>query len=112
MPRGQHWNSVGVALVLIGFSLRVACGQTTAVPGDTNCDQQVDAADIAAVVAIIFGGASTCPGADVNGDGRITVADITGVELSLPPPLPTATSTESPTATATPSATSSPTPTL
>ena len=61
-------------MVLCGFAYVTGAGAEM-LPGDANCDGRLDAADLAAVVHAVFVG-SPCPGADVNGDGQITAADI------------------------------------
>jgi hypothetical protein len=88
-------------------------------PGDVNCDDKVDARDVTAVVDAIFIGSSCQAGvADVNGDQRISGADLPAeVMLVAAPPLPTPTRTAtslppSPTPTATPTTPPSLTPTL
>jgi len=103
------------AVLLIALCATVSLAQPTpALPGDANCDGQVDQEDVDTVLAIVFGQPNDCDGADVNGDGRVSVADATAVLLflTLPPqsPTPTATPT-SPGAseTSTPSPTVSPT---
>jgi hypothetical protein len=47
--------------------------------GDANGDERVDAADVPALAAAIFEAESALPGADVNGDGAVTVADLTAL---------------------------------
>lgn len=43
-------------------------------PGDANCDGRIDAQDIDGVIARLF--APGCGGADVDGDGAVTVSDL------------------------------------
>lgn len=43
-------------------------------PGDANCDGRIDADDIDAVIARLFG--PGCGGADVDGDGVVTASDL------------------------------------
>src|SRR5262245_6886264 len=112
MPRVQLLKNVGVVLLLATLAARVAAAQSTRLPGDANCDQHVDVADIRAVVAEIFTPRTACAGTDANGDGRVTVADVTRVELALPIPTPAATPTWTATPTITATATISPTPTI
>lgn len=50
-------------------------------PGDVNSDQSVDVADIASIISVMAGSASSsiADNADVNGDGYVDVADIATV---------------------------------
>jgi hypothetical protein len=110
MPRGQHLYSAGVILLLMSLVARGAAAPlSSALPGDANCDQHLDAADFATVIGVIFGAPDMCAGADVNGDGGVTVADVTGIDLAFlsspPSPTPTATSSPTPTLPPLPSAT-------
>ena len=50
-------------------------------PGDANCDGRIDAADFAGVTKRIF--SAGCEGADVNGDGGVTAADLTALSVDL-----------------------------
>lgn len=50
---------------------------------DGNCDGRRGAADFLAVVRAIGSGDSSCPEADVNGDGLYTEADAASVQVSL-----------------------------
>jgi hypothetical protein len=99
MPRGQQLHSAGGILLLIGVAATIAAAPlSTALADDANCDPQNGVADVPTVIGAMFGDPDVCPAADVNGDGGVTVADITGIALGLtPPPLPTATATSSPT---------------
>jgi hypothetical protein len=52
--------------------------------GDANCDAQVSAADVTAVVALLPGGVpGACDSADANGDGGVTAVDIPVVVAAL-----------------------------
>jgi Dockerin type I domain len=112
----QRARCLCVALLLVGFSATAASAQSS-LQGDANCDGLVDGADIDAVLAIVFGGPNTCELADVNGDGRVSMADATAIIGILSPaaesPTPGDTATITPTAnpndTATPTAGLSPT---
>ena len=69
-----------VATLLAGMVLAILAGivpgvAVAALPGDADCNGVRDAADVAALVAAIMNG-STCPDADVNGDGQINAADL------------------------------------
>jgi len=100
-------KSLVAALAFLGVSggtlLEPAAAQLR---GDANCNGTVNAADIDAVVAIVFGGANTCATADVNDDGAITSTDVVGVLLAFAPP---GTATVTPTITDTPPPTVTPT---
>jgi len=83
-----------------------AAGPALAVPGDTNCDTLINAADFDALIVEIFADTGFCPDADVNEDGMVSGADIPVlIELlpALPTPRPTSTPTpDGPTPTVTP----------
>lgn len=51
--------------------------------GDANCDGRVTAADPLAETRAIGAGASDCPAADVDGNGRYDEADLAAVQRSL-----------------------------
>src|SRR5574337_1469432 len=99
-------RAVRVRFVAGGFAavLLVAVpAYASDVPGDVDCNGDADSADLAALVSGLFDG-TTCAGADVNGDGRITAADLVAeVVIITSPPGPTATT--SPTETLTPTMT-------
>jgi len=44
--------------------------------GDANCDQGVTAADLPALLRVLFGTPDPCGGADITGDGRVDEADV------------------------------------
>jgi hypothetical protein len=54
-----------------------------ALPLDANCDLRVDETDVAAAIAIVFGGPNDCETSDANSDGRVSVADVTGIVINL-----------------------------
>src|SRR5262249_54496899 len=121
--RDQVLKTLCMALVLVAASALGAWAQTPSAPGDVNCDQHVDIADIEALIATIFGAPNDCPGVDVNGDGRLSVADVVALVILIEQPVtpsetptqtPTATRTGSrpPTSTATRTPTRTPTPTV
>ena len=109
-------------LIPVVATVIVTLGAGTAkagVVGDANCDGEVGSGDLHAVVQSIYGEDFGCPNADVNGDGLISVADVSSVvEVLTTPPTPTAsptatgptpTSTRTPTNTRTPTLTRTPT---
>ena len=53
--------------------------------GDTNCDGEVNRADLDTLLAALFGEPVDCAGLDVNGDGNISAADIIALMRVLPP---------------------------
>jgi hypothetical protein len=95
-------------LVVAAFCgiINVPC--VAALIGDANCDGVLDATDLSAQAAVIFG-ESGCPDAvansDVNADGRVTAADLVALVTLLTAPLPTQTLTATPTPTETPTPT-------
>ena len=106
----QRPRHILAILLLVWLEVTVVGARSAfALKGDANCDEQVNAADVAAVITTIFGEANTCPTVDVNSDGVVSAADITGVAAAFGPPPPTATPTETPTVTSTPSITPTPT---
>jgi hypothetical protein len=80
----------------------------TPAAGDADCNGRIDTADLDAAAAAVFEG-TTCAGADANGDGLFTAADLTTIAALLPDPAPTPTSTVAKTATATPQPPGTPT---
>ena len=110
MSRTRSWVWICAAAAVFALGQATALAQAVSVRGDANCDQQVNARDIGAAIALLFG-APACPtaDADANADGSVTVADITAVELAMTPPGPTFTPSETPTITATPPPSATPT---
>jgi len=94
----------------------LAARSAIALPFDANCDLRVDEADVAAAIAIVFGGPNDCETADANSDGRVSVADVAGIIINLrdspvtPSPIETITRTPGPPGTPTRTATISRTP--
>jgi hypothetical protein len=99
---------IGLVLATLGHSPAVF-GQD--LRGDANCDGRVDPSDLVSLLGSLFNG-SLCPQADVNGDGRLSAADVVAevAEVSAHAPSPTWTPTGVST-TATPTQTT-PTPTV
>src|SRR5262249_42881764 len=62
-------------LAILWFSGWPARAGAGILPGDADCNGSVDAADLAAVGAALFGD-NDCAGADVNGDAVRTAADV------------------------------------
>lgn len=111
--RPRRRAGLGRAIVaLFGVALLVAARLAHAdlLLGDTNCDGRVDQSDFAALVAALFGADNGCAGVDVNGDGRVSAADmIAEIEQLAAPPTPTETPTATPTVTSTAPPTATPT---
>ncbi|MFN8642606.1 MAG: hypothetical protein U0802_13500 [Candidatus Binatia bacterium] len=89
-------------------------GTAQSCPGDCDGSGRVGVAEVVRAVTIALGTqpVSTCPAADRNGDGRVTIDDLVaavGSVLDGCPATPTATATATPTATLTATATSTPT---
>ncbi len=98
MTRGTHTWLAPTLFALVASALLwqpSACLAGT-LPGDADCDGDLDGDDVSAVVAAIFDETS-CPGADANGDGRVTAADLTAVIRSFGNVAPTPTPTRTPT---------------
>ena len=76
-------------------------------PGDANCDNQINAKDVADEIDAIFGVPTDCPNVDPDGDGRLTAADLVSIIAAQGQPVPP---TMTPTATVTPTPTETPTP--
>jgi len=76
-----------VGLVLCCLGAGVVQAQ---LPGDADCSGELTDADLDALAAEQFpGAAGSCPGADVNGDGPVSAADVPVlVRLLRPPPGP------------------------
>jgi len=117
--RGACWLCATAFLLSRPQMLRAA----PSARGDVNCDGRVDAADIEALTAVLFGTApDSCGSADVNVDGRISAADAVALVSAVAPPVTTPsrspaftrtpTATRTSTRTTTPTVTRTPTPTL
>jgi hypothetical protein len=72
---------MGFALAALSFASSVAWAAMP-VKGDANCDGAIGAADIAAIVAGIGEPPGACVRVDVDTDGEVTPADLTG-ELGI-----------------------------
>ena len=67
MTQRNHWR----VFVRIAVGCVLACallspGAAAAVPGDANCDGQIDEDDLVAVTARLFAEDGECPDADAN----------------------------------------------
>jgi RHS repeat-associated protein len=81
-------------------------------PGDIDCDGAVHGTDLDLLVQALFCGAcEACPNQDVNGDNRISAADIVLLQRLLATGMPTPTPIPTATATGTHTRTPSPSPT-
>jgi len=80
LPRMRHY--------IVLASLLVASAAAHAqVPGDVNCDGQLNGSDLPALVAQLFDDAQfDCGGGDVNGDGQVGAADAVALLQALNPP--------------------------
>jgi hypothetical protein len=110
----QRFMGLCAALLLVAPCSAGVAQLNAPLQGDANCDGQVNSDDIGAVLAIVFGGPNTCEGADVNGDGRVSMADATAVVMLLNAAAESPTPTETPTTTVTanPNDTATPTPSV
>ena len=61
------------------FSTIVEMGDAPVVPADINGDGVVTIADVTSLVNIILGKGEQNPAADINGDGVVTIADVTSL---------------------------------
>jgi len=68
----------GMAVYKIGRNVDAGTGPQPGMPGDVNGDNEVNIADINALIDLILSG-GTAPSADVNGDSEINIADINAV---------------------------------
>jgi len=87
--RDRRVGFSGLLVLLLMMALGHRCAWAT-LPGDVDCDGTVDSGGLATLTTLIFGEpAPPCPGADVNGDGPITSADLSALVaiLGAPPPL-------------------------
>jgi Dockerin type I domain len=106
MNRRARWD-VRLVVFSVFLFLAVPTFPQSNLPGDANCDGQVDAKDVAAEIDAIFGVPTDCPNVDTDGDGRPTAADLVSIIQAQGLPAPstmTATATITPTSTETPSA--------
>lgn len=64
-------------LLVFAFSSQAANNRTfnRTMAGDVNGDNEVNIADISALIDLLVAG-ETCPAGDINGDGDITIADV------------------------------------
>lgn len=112
MSSKRSWGWICAVIALLALGRTATLAQVVPIRGDANCDGRVDASDIDAVIALLFGEAGACPSAeanaDANQDGSVTAADITAVELLLPLAGPTGTPSVTPTPSETPTITPSP----
>src|SRR5262245_20071594 len=72
-----------LALALAAPAWLPSIAHAQGVPGDVNCNGVADDADRTALDAALFAAESTCPTADVNGDGDVTAADLVALILIL-----------------------------
>ena len=122
---GTRWGVVALAVLLLSHGPYAAgpCFADTGAgepsgcpvvepcitPGDINCDDRINDADLRLLIGLIFCDVcGPCPRADVNDDGVVNVADVPAL-IALIPPQPTVTPTVTPTATPTPTGTVTPT---
>jgi hypothetical protein len=68
----------GMAVYKIGRNVDAGSGPQPSNPGDVNGDNEVNIADINALIDLILAG-KTSPTADVNGDNEVNIADINAV---------------------------------
>ena len=81
MEKGYHSfmrSCMLLCLLLVAFAAS-AQDETTSLNGDVNCDNEVNIADVNAVIAIILGepvDTVTFKRADVNHDNEVNIADV------------------------------------
>ena len=66
------------SLILAFLTALFAFNQALAVTGDVNGDNEVNIADVNAIIDVILGG-NTGASADVNGDGEVNIADVNAI---------------------------------
>lgn len=76
----------GVLVVVAGGLMSVAGIVSAQAPGDVDCDGRIGAADLSALVAVLFGRSLGCSAADVNGDRVASSADLAGVVVARAAP--------------------------
>ena len=79
MEKSFYTFSRSCCLVLCLFLVALAApaqDETTPLNGDVNCDNEVNIADVNAVIDIILDDGTYCAAADVNHDGEINIADV------------------------------------
>ncbi len=74
----SKYNSSDPADCEVFNSLTINAPASEPATGDVNGDNEVNIADVNAVIDMILGGAST-PQGDVNGDGEVNIADVNAV---------------------------------
>ena len=65
-----------ILVLLLGVLMLHAAAHAQGIYGDVNGDQEVNIADVNAVIDIILDGSESAAAADVNGDGEINIADV------------------------------------
>jgi dockerin type I repeat protein len=82
--RSFLWSTFSAAIVLVLLAPMARADS----PGDANCDGSLDQMDLATVVGALFGDADAeCQATDVNGDGRLSGADLVALTRLLTTPL-------------------------
>ena len=85
IPAGTHtlrWmflnNSYASTITVNYFAVdNVKLTEKAGSTGDVNGDNQVNIADVTALIDLLLGGGTPPASADVNGDGQVTIADVT-----------------------------------
>ena len=73
-----------ILVLLLGVLMLPAAAHAQGIYGDVNGDQEVNIADVNAVIDIILDGSESTTAADVNGDGEINIADVnTSIDIIL-----------------------------
>ena len=72
---GKRINWLVLCLFLVALAAP-AQDETTPLNGDVNCDDELNIADVNAVIDIILNGGTYSDAADVNHDGEISIADV------------------------------------
>ena len=81
MEKGYHTlmrSCLLLCLLIVAFAAP-AQDEVTFQNGDVNCDNEVNIADVNAVISIILDSGTYTAAADVNGDGEISIADVNSV---------------------------------
>ena len=66
-------------VLLLGVLMLPAATHAQGIYGDVNLDEEVNIADVNAVIRIILGGDGEASAADVNGDDEVNIADVNAI---------------------------------
>ncbi len=72
-------KNLQLLVLLLGVLMLPAATYAQGIYGDVNFDEEVNIADVNAVIKIILGGEGNAAAADVNGDDEVNIADVNAI---------------------------------